>query len=212
MDIKIATSWDDVTLEMYDKIANINVTDEMDVLKIISILSNVDMKTVENITVAEFNELSSKLSFLKTDVKPKKPTENIIIDGIVYNVTLLPQNMTAGQFLDYRTILTSDDIDKKLARLMCCFMIPEGHKYNDGYDTETLVNVIYENMSMVEVSSYSNFFTVVFQAYVKVTLQYLEKELKRMKKRKMDKEVITAMQEQIRMINLLIKNGGYLHS
>ena len=116
--------------------------------------------------------------------------------------------MTAGQFLDFKSLISADNIDKRLARLMLCFMIPEGHKYNDGYDTEEMLDVIYKNMTVVEVTAYSNFFTLQLKAYADATLEYSVKQIKKDKKLTMEQKKFLIA--RIKEVKDIIKNGGCL--
>lgn len=197
-DIKIATSWSDVTLEQYDRLSEIKIESEEDIIKVLGVLTDLSYNELENLDLNTLNLLCSKIKFLNEEAKPCIPTDKLEIAGRKFNVTLAAQNMKAGQFLSYKQLINVD-IDKKIARLMACFMIPEGHAFNDGYDTEELITFIYKNMTMVEALSYSNFFIVVFRAYADSMIRYLQKSLKKEKNQEL-KEQMTIQLEAIKAL------------
>ena len=92
-----------------------------------------------------------------------------------------PASWTAGQFLDYK-VLAGEDIDKQAARLIACFVYPEGAAYNDGsYDVEDVVNDINEYMTVSEVTGFTDFFMLQYTAYARALLAYSERKIKRLK-------------------------------
>lgn len=203
--ITIATSWDDVTLEQFDKLQNIDRNDEFAEAEIIAILANVDIEDILILALEDYNKLAKITEFIKEEPRKCIPTPNLKVADVEFNITMTAQDMTAGQFLDYKA-LASADIDRKIARLMLCFMIPKGHTYNDGYNTDELLNKIYKNMSVVEVTAYSNFFMLQYQAYSLAMLEYSvrlikkDKEMSRMKKK--------FLLERLAEVKATIKSGG----
>lgn len=207
-EITIATSWNDVTLEQFEKLQQLNIDNPEAEQKIIAILTNKTVDEIYDLPYHVYYELLLKTDFLKTEPEKYSPAPKITIDDITFDVTLSPQTMTAGQFLDYKTLIGMDDIDKKLARLMMCFMIPEGHSYNDGYNTEEIIDILYKNMSVVEVTAYSNFFMILYQAYSKALVEFSIRELKKDKKMKRDKKKFLV--ERLNEVKALMNNGGCL--
>lgn len=208
MDIKIASSWDEVTLEQFDKIQQIKNIDEFTTADILSVLTNIEAEELLLLDVADYSALVDKIKFLNEHPRKCIPESKIKIGDITFNVTLSALKMTAGQFLDFKSLISADNIDKRLARLMLCFMIPEGHKYNDGYDTEEMLDVIYKNMTVVEVTAYSNFFTLQLKAYADATLEYSVKQIKKDKKLTMEQKKFLIA--RIKEVKDIIKNGGCL--
>lgn len=207
-EITIATSWNDVTLEQFEKLQQVNIENPEAEQKVIAILTNKTVDEIYDLPYQVYYDLLSKIDFLKTEPKKYSPSPKITIENTTFDVTLSPQTMTAGQFLDYKTLIGMDDIDKKLARLMMCFMIPEGHSYNDGYNTEEIIDILYKNMSVVEVTAYSNFFMVLYQAYSKALVEFSIRELKKDKKMKKDKKKFLV--ERLNEVKALMNNGGCL--
>ena len=57
MDIKIASSWDEVTLEQFDKIQQIKTIDEFTTADILSVLTNIEAEELLLLDVADYSAL-----------------------------------------------------------------------------------------------------------------------------------------------------------
>lgn len=207
-DVEMATSWDDVTLEQFEKLNNIKADDVLRQAEIVSILSGISVDDLMQMDADDYIALCNKTNFLKDAPRKCIPEPVLKVGDITYNVTLSAQQMNAGQFLDYKTIVFNDAIDRKLARLMLCFMVPVDHTYNDGYDVETHLNNLEKNMSVVEVTAYSNFFMLQYQAYSVAMLEYSMRQIKKDKKMKKDKKEF--LLNRLNEVKATIKNGGCL--
>lgn len=206
-DIKIATSWDDVTLEQFDRLQEIDKDDVFATADILSILTGLDAEELLKLPSDEYMMLCNKINFLNDMPRTCIPEPKLKLGDVVFNVTLAPQDMTAEQFLEYKSILMADKIDRKTARLMMCFMIPEGCKYNDGnYKIDEMLDLIYKHMSVVEVTAYANFFMIQYQAYTKAMLEYSERKIK--KNKAMTKQQKKFLIMRIQEVKDIIKNGG----
>lgn len=209
MEIKMITDWSEVTLEMLDKLQNVDMTSEFARAEIISILSGVDVDTILALDNSDYVELVNKTEFISKLPEKRIPEEKLTIKDRTFIATLAPSKMKAGQFLDYKIILTLPDVDKKTARLMACFLTPEGHTYGaDTYDKNEMIDFIWKNMTVVEVTSYSNFFTIQLKAFSTAILKHSMRKLKKDKKMKAveKKEALKRIQETIAIIN----DGGLL--
>lgn len=188
MKITIKNRWEDITLADMEKITDlqsVKMPDEEKMMDLISILTGINGDELAEIPMTDIITLSAELNFLAQPIPKKVVNPKPEICGRKFYHILNPEQILAGQFLDYKIILEQEHIDRKLARLIACFTIPEGHTYNDGYDTDELVNFLNENLSVVEGQSLVNFFTIQFNAYSAAILTSSIKKLKQaMKKAK----------------------------
>lgn len=206
LEIKVPTSWQDVNIRKFEKLQEINNNDESADFKIVSVLCDLDIDVVESLPMNTFSEILNKLKFLSELPKPHKPAKQLIVNEQIVNCCLSSQEMIAAQFFDYKNYL-SNDVDKKTARLLSCFMTPDGYEYNDGYDSEEWIDFLNENISVVEVQSYTNFFTLTFKSFAAAILQYSIRQVKKMKLSKEEKEMMLIPLQQTMDI---IKSGGFL--
>ena len=185
MNIEVPTSWNEVTLKQFDKILEISNNKDLTIaereIRLIATLTNTDISVIQYLDAPSFQNISNKLSFLNTKPEKRVPVDSFVLNGKDYHADLTPVNWTAGQFLDYK-VLAGEDIDKKAARLIACFVYPEGAAYNDGsYDVEDVVNDINEYMTVSEVTGFTDFFMLQYVAYAKALLAYSERKIKRSK-------------------------------
>ena len=212
MNIEVPTSWNEVTLKQFDKILEISNNKDLTIaereIRLIATLTNTEISVIQNLDAPSFQNISNKLSFLNTKPEKRVPVDSFVLNGKDYHADLAPVNWTAGQFLDYK-VLAGEDIDKKAARLIACFVYPEGAAYNDGsYDVEDVVNDINEYMTVSEVTGFTDFFMLQYVAYAKALLAYSERKIKRSKAiSKQDKKKIL---EQMNKSKDLIKSFGML--
>lgn len=212
MNIEVPTSWNEVTLKQFDKILEISNNKDLTIaereIRLIATLTNTDISVIQYLDAPSFQNISNKLSFLNTKPEKRVPVDSFVLNGKDYHADLTPVNWTAGQFLDYK-VLAGEDIDKKAARLIACFVYPEGAAYNDGsYDVEDVVNDINEYMTVSEVTGFTDFFMLQYVAYAKALLAYSERKIKRSKAiSKQDKKKIL---EQMSKSKDLIKSFGML--
>ena len=212
MNIEVPTSWNEVTLKQFDKILEISNNKDLTIaereIRLIATLTNTDISVIQYLDAPSFQNISNNLSFLNTKPEKKVPVDSFVLNGKDYHADLTPVNWTAGQFLDYK-VLAGEDIDKKAARLIACFVYPEGAAYNDGsYDVEDVVNDINEYMTVSEVTGFTDFFMLQYTAYAKALLAYSERKIKRSKAiSKQDKKKIL---EQMSKSKDLIKSFGML--
>ena len=212
MNIEVPTSWNEVKLKQFDKILEIRNNKDLTIaereIRLIATLTNTDISVIQYLDAPSFQNISNKLSFLNTKPEKKVPVDSFVLNGKDYHADLTPVNWTAGQFLDYK-VLAGEDIDKKAARLIACFVYPEGAAYNDGsYDVEDVVNDINEYMTVSEVTGFTDFFMLQYTAYAKALLAYSERKIKRSKAiSKQDKKKIL---EQMNKSKDLIKSFGML--
>ena len=212
MNIEVPTSWNEVTLKQFDKILEISNNKDLTIaereIRLIATLTNTDISVIQNLDAPSFQNISNNLSFLNTKPEKRVPVDSFVLNGKDYHADLAPVNWTAGQFLDYK-VLAGEDIDKKAARLIACFVYPEGAAYNDGsYDVEDVVNDINDYMTVSEVTGFTDFFMLQYVAYAKALLAYSERKIKRSKAiSKQDKKKIL---EQMNKSKDLIKSFGML--
>lgn len=207
MEIKMITDWSEVTLEMLDKLQNVDINSDFARAEIISILTGMNVDEVLALDTNDYIALANKTEFLNTLPEKRIPNDVLTIKDRQFNVVLSPSQMKAGQFLDYKILIALDDVDKKQARLMSCFMTPVGHIYGaDTYDKNEMIDFLWKNMSVVEVTSYANFFMLQLKAFSIATLKHSVRTLK--KDKKIEKAKKEEAVQKLNEVIATIKDGG----
>lgn len=205
LELNIPTSWDEITLKMFDEIVRAEGNPYEKTVSILETLSGIDEKVLRELPAItlESSGLNKKLEFLTKEPIKRAPGEKLKLNGKNYNVGLYPAKWTAAQYLDYNTVLGSGE-QKKLARIIACFAVPEGKKYGD-YDYEAVVNELYEHLPVTIAMGFASFFQLQLHAFVKALSAYTEKKKKRLTR----KQVNLLLKKPVRQIKASMSNGTH---
>lgn len=209
-------NWKDITINVYQKLQNLNLNRSSDIIdeiddnvKILSILCDVDEDIIADLDINDYKRLVSQCTFLNEMPKVKIKDEYWINDKL-YQVQYGVQNMTMAQYIDYQTYLK--DSSKYTKEIVSCFVIPKGKKYGEDYNLNETIEDIGNYFSIVDALSVCFFFTMLFRSLTTATLGCLVKKMKR-GKRKMNKEqqvqVQRAIDELNKVIHLVKSGDGY---
>ena len=209
--INVPTSWSEITLEAMDKIAEIsnnsNYTDEQRETDIIKLLTGITDDEIDNMNIVDYQKILNSLKFLNQPISKVLPKDSIELNNKTYSVLLYPSRMTAAQFLDYKTIMASD-MNHKTARLIACFVVPEGSKYaDDSYNPDDVVNDIYKYMSIEYAYGLTFFFESQYKAFATGILAYSIQEIK--KDKEMPQEMKSQVLKKLQEVKAIMKNGGF---
>lgn len=180
INITLPTSWDEVTLEMFDVITAKEENPYEKLTNILEILTGLPKSEIKDLpaTVLESSGLNQKLSFMTKEPRKRMPSEKLTLNNKRYNVSLYPAKWTAAQYLDYNAVLGGSE-DKKMAKLIACFTVPEGKKYGEGYDFDALVDEIYSHMPITVAMGYAGFFHLQLTSCAKALSAYTERKKKK---------------------------------
>lgn len=170
-------SWKDLPLGTYKKITAIDPQDEEGNLKVLALLEGKTYNEILNAPLAEVKEKIQKLAFLT--VKPKKHLVKLKykLGNTTYLFDCTASKITTAQFIDFSQTSKED-----LTGALSIFLIPEGHRYNEGYELEDTKLDIERYLSVEEALSICDFFTTLSEAYLRRTLRKARKALKQAKK------------------------------
>lgn len=198
-----------LSLKKWQELRAIDVLsmEEIDIqVSIIAILNDMDEEEVLDLPIPEYKKLVQGTEFLtKQPSIHKGLPRKFKINGNEYTLLKDVRDMTAGQYIDYQTYLSFNDIEKYIGDILTCFIIPTGKKYG-SYDTEKVKADIMQ-LSVEEALSISNFFMKRSRTLTKAMLISLEWKMKRMMKKTKDETVKKKMETAILSLRNTIKNG-----
>ena len=208
--INVPTSWSEISLEIMDKIAEISnnsiYTDEQRETEFIKLLTGITDDDIDNMNIVDYQKILNSLKFLNQTISKVLPKDSITLNNKTYSVLLYPSRMTAAQFLDYKTIMASD-MNHKTARLIACFVVPEGSKYaDDSYNPDDVVNDIYKYMSIEYAYGLTFFFESQYKAFATGILAYSIQEIK--KDKELPQEMKSQVLKKLQEVKAIMKNGG----
>lgn len=203
-------SWDKLTIGKYQEIKEIinSGADDYEIkTEILSVLTDIDVEELLDMPIGRYNHLLQNMNFLLEERRPKMVNTKYVLEGQTFEVMLNVEKMTAAQFIDYQNY--AKDVDKNLINILTVFLIPKGHKYNDGYDIKEVARIIKDNLNVTEATALSAFFLEWYKGLLKATVSYLTRKMKRLAKKEKNKEVAEKMMEAIAHLE---KSGNGLQS
>ena len=129
--------WNDIK---YRTLLNIreaaNIEDENE--RVFAIMEAIFGEDVLNLPLKDFNEKCKELQFLQKEIPNDLHVKDIKVNGRSYYFDGLLGKITTAQYIDFQNYQKNNDEQKSFS----VFIIPKGHKYNDGYDMEQVFNDI----------------------------------------------------------------------
>jgi hypothetical protein len=187
--------WNDVTLNQFLKMKEIvQIEDETD--RMLSLIELFWGEDVVNLPVAEFNKKAKELDFLQNPVPTNHIVKSATINGRKYKIDALLGHISTAQYVDFTNYAKQENnTDKMLA----VFFVPEGHKYNDGYD---MLQVIQDMGDLpIDIALSECFF---FRRQFSKFIQIFQRSLcKTVNKSKMPKEMKNLLKEQVHLLSNL---------
>lgn len=190
---EIKMNWYNVNLRQYLKLQDIvnNVKDETE--QALSIAEIILGEEVMGLPITEFNKkVKLDLSFMSEPIPEAIPPKNLEVNGRKYTVDCLLGRISTAQYVDFQNHLKSGNT----AAVLSVFIIPKGHKYNDGYDMLQVIDDI-KSIPIPIVNSISFFFSRQFKEFMRIFQSYLTKEMKGMKLPKELKENLTKVVQNL---------------
>lgn len=166
-----------------------NIEDENE--RVYAIMEAVFGEDVLNLPLKEFNEKCKELQFLQKQIPNDLHVKDIKVNGREYYFDGLLGKITTAQYIDFQNYQKNEDEQKSFS----VFIIPKGHKYNDGYDMEQVFNDILD-IPVPVLFSASFFFSRQFELFIRIFRRY---SIKQMKKLGLPKE---AMKNLEKVVNL----------
>lgn len=193
-------NWYNVNLNQFILLQDVFKIED-DTEKMISVAEIILGNDVTNLPLKEFNEQMKRLEFLKEEIPSVVPPKKFEINGKKYFMDCLLGNITTAQYLDFNNHSNTGDF----AKMLSVFVIPEGHKYNDGYDMLEVINDI--GMLPIPIAnSTAFFFGRQFSIFMKIFQRYSAKQIKKTNLPKEVKEnMIKIMKDSVNLITTTLE-------
>lgn len=190
-------TWNDITLRKWTEIESIYKKKyEDEILQTADIISVVfEIENPLDLSPAEFSKYVEQLSFLTKPIPEKKLCNSYTINGTLYNFKGNIMEVSMGQLMDWRQFSTKEPID--YAECLSVFIIPDGHKYNDGYDMDKTLNDI-KSLPIGDVLKLWNFFLAAQVLFTETLIDYFKRLLK---KTNLPKEKIQEIKQKLYQLN-----------
>lgn len=207
-------SFDELSIKKYRELIELEKIDDTEYgLQILSILSDIEIDELLDMPLDDFTKLMGQTKFIYGNVERmdyKKLGKKITINGKEYRLVKNARDLSAGQYIDYKAYIQRENFWKMLPYILTIFLIPEGYKYNNGYDVVELANEFDEHLNLPTALTISDFFLHQSTLSIKSSVTSLKWMMKRMMKREKNqemKEKIQSCLEQLESLQNLLRVG-----
>lgn len=204
----------DLTIDKYLQIKEIleEGTDDLNIqVQMIAVLDECDEDDVLDLPIDEYKEKVRMIDFLSSPVVPSpKCPKTITIAGQVYETVQDIKKFTAGQYIDYETLMKSEDFYAHIPNILACLFIPKGKDYGKDYDIMEVADKIRYNVSIGMAIDVCFFFMMKSRRLINRMLDCLVLETKIQMRKTRNREVKTKMKEALMKIQELqdsLENG-----
>lgn len=206
-------SYNEVSVGMYLRLnkAAEELDEQQRTISLVSILSGYSEGELLNMPYEKFERLTATAGFLLTQPKPVEVRKVYEVGEWRLVPTLRRKNITTAQYISFQEL--SAQGNENIVALLACFMIPEGKKFNEGYDIEDVIEAMNEHLSIVDANALYAFFLSMCHRSMRSTLNYLRAKImlhttKNEQERMAIQEALTKMEE----FQHLMGSGGGLPS
>jgi len=183
--------WDNITIEKYYTIMDI-LNDETDDditknVKLVAILLDKDEEEIWDMDLSEAGDYISRLMFLNKFDIPSHPNMNIKLPGFDLKVMKDVTKINVAQYVDFQNFVKLP-LREGMDKILSIFLIPEGFKYNDGYDIIEVQKTIRENLSFRVAEGLLGFFLRKYGRSLIHSLVYCKRQIRKMKDKEMQEK------------------------
>lgn len=183
-------TWNDIKYRtLLDIREAANIEDENE--RVFAIMEAIFGESVLDLPLKDFNEKCKELQFLQKEIPNDLRVKDIKVNGREYYFDGLLGKITTAQYIDFQNYQKNNDEQKSFS----IFIIPKGHKYNDGYDMEQVFNDILD-IPVPVLFSASFFFSRQFELFIRIFQRY---SIKQMKKLGLPKEEMENLEKVVNM-------------
>ena len=176
--------WENITIEKYYNIKDI-LDDETDDditknVKLVAVITGKDEDEVWSMDMAEAGEYISRLQFLNKFELPKNPNMKIKLPNYDLVVIKDLSKINVAQYVDFQNFVKLP-LKEGMEKILSIFLIPEGCKYNDGYDIIDVQKEIRKNLSFRVAEGLLSFFIEKYGELLIHSLVYCRRQVKKTK-------------------------------
>lgn len=129
----MVTSYKEMTLQMYEHLSKIALSDTDDIekqIQMVSVLTGKTTKEVEDLPISEYHSLAKKTVFLMREPAVEQIKSNTVkINERVYAITNDVTKITTAQYIDFQEYMKQG---KNLANVLSTLLVPKGEKYGEA--------------------------------------------------------------------------------
>lgn len=172
-------SWKELPLGKYRQISGLKEDEDWQ-WNVLAILNDTTYEDIVSRPLEETMRLSRELHRWIDDKVIIHPVrKQYVINGKKYDFRGYPNDITTSMYIDFHN--TGRKVPEDMPDMLSIFMVPEGHKYNDGYDMDEVKKDMSE-LNVEDAMSVCDFFSSLFQVLFCRALKQARKALKKARK------------------------------
>lgn len=173
-------AWKDVNIFKYKKIFELEQDEDWQ-WNALAILLGTTYEDIITRPIDETMRLSREFLSWSTDKPVLRPVRRqYAIGGRTYDFKGYPKDITTAQYIDFYNC--GREVPADLVDMLSVFLVPEGHRYNEGYDMDEIKKEIDENFNIEDALSVCDFFTSLFQVLLRRVTRKARRALKQAQK------------------------------
>lgn len=179
--MNIKNTWEELTFNevlQIQQIISADINDTYKASNILAVLAGVEVDVIEDLPIHKFSSLLPNIEFLHNDPPKCNHQDTYDINGRKYCLSANITDITTAQYIDYQSYMKEENPD--LCKITSVFLIPDGHKYNDGYDIEQVWKDV-GDMLYIDVMALAFFLRKQYALYTMITTDSLSEAMKRKK-------------------------------
>lgn len=196
------SSWYQVPIKVYGELRDVleseEERDEEKMVYILSILTGLDIDNVLDLSLFDYERLAAKAMFVYRPI-PKRPVgiRHLTIDGRKFDVQTDFSKVTTAQYMDFTNYFR--DPKKYYSNILSTFIIPQGHRYNEGYEASEVAELFNEKLSIADADNACFFFASWSMNSMRLILTLYQRRAKKMMRKIKDKEQREKMEEVVNL-------------
>lgn len=202
-DMDIIDNFDKLTIGQYIEIQAIDRDETLDDIdkqvQTISILTGLDVDEIMHRPITEYKEMAAKAAFIAPENIHYHPVAKKYLVG---GFELVPvrdfRKIETCQYIDFQTY--AQDLDKYLVEFLSVILVPNGHRYNEGYDILDVQRAIREDMSVSDGVSIAGFFLTWCRKSIQDSLNYSKREAMKIKDKEKREKILENIRKQERIL------------
>lgn len=200
--------WNDINLKQYEELRLKTYSIKQEEYTNVAIEVLLGIKDPEtSIPYTEYLAHVEELNFLTKPPKKNKLKDNYVLNGKKYILDMDIQNFSTVQFQDFTTYMKQRPTS--MIDMLSVVLVPEGHKYNDGYSMDEAKEDI-GSMSVCDGEAIVNFFFLWYKRLLAAFQCSLDKYLRKMEKKgkltEEQKKVLEIMKQKMTLMNLMVES------
>lgn len=205
------TKFEDLPLGLYEQAQKIAAEggDDIEVqVRIVALLSGKTVDEVGDLPLPDYAKASAAASFLLTpiDTEGVEVRKSYQVGDFVLVPVMEPRKMTAAQYIDFQTMAANKDKGITLAQTLSCLMVPEGKRYNDGYDGAEVAQAISDHLPSTDAFALLGHFFALSGTFIKATVNSLGRVARTMKGEK--KAAMLEKLEKLKELQTALDGSG----